>query len=112
MRGSSFCLVSLQLSIVQIMIDNCQELFGENDNIFCEDNQKSYDINLSSDTLNTSGKETLMIETIDDHNVKTSKANTKELNMSSAVPHEGGPTAGHNGTTSKYNVPEEKVLHD
>lgn len=92
MRGSSFCLVSLQLSIVQIMIDNCQELFGENDNIFCEDNQKSYDINLSSDTLNTSGKETLMIETIDDHNVKTSKANTKELNMSSAVPHEGGPT--------------------
>ncbi|XP_063138952.1 rho GTPase-activating protein 20-like isoform X3 [Rattus norvegicus] len=104
--------LSKKLSIIQIMIDNCQELFGENDNIFCEDNQKSYDINLSSDTLNTSGKATLMIETIDDHDVKTSKANTKELEMSSAVPHEGGPTAGHNGTTSKYNVPQEKILHD
>lgn len=92
MRGSCFCLVLLQLSIIQFMIDNCQELFGENDNIFCEDNQKSYDINLSSDTLNTSGKATLMIETIDDHDVKTSKAITKELEMSSAVPHEGGPT--------------------
>ncbi|XP_063138954.1 rho GTPase-activating protein 20-like isoform X4 [Rattus norvegicus] len=103
--------LSKKLSIIQIMIDNCQELFGENDNIFCEDNQKSYDINLSSDTLNTSGKATLMIETIDDHDVKTSKANTKELEMSSAVPHEGGPT-GHNGTTSKYNVPQEKILHD
>ncbi|XP_063138958.1 rho GTPase-activating protein 20-like isoform X3 [Rattus norvegicus] len=104
--------LSKKLSIIQFMIDNCQELFGENDNIFCEDNQKSYDINLSSDTLNTSGKATLMIETIDDHDVKTSKAITKELEMSSAVPHEGGPTAGHNGTTSKYNVPQEKILHD
>ena len=53
-RGSCFCLVLLQISLIQIMIDNYVDIFGDEDHIICDHNQKrSDDIKMS---VNTAGK--------------------------------------------------------
>jgi hypothetical protein len=48
----------LQMSIIQIMIDNYVDIFGKDDNIICNDNQKRSDDIKSS--ANTAGKSLIM----------------------------------------------------
>ena len=49
-----FFLVVLQISVIQIMIDNFVDIFGEDDHIICDNSQKrSDDIKT---TVNTAGK--------------------------------------------------------
>jgi hypothetical protein len=46
------------MSIIQIVIDNCGDIFGDNDHIICNDNQKrSDDIKT---LLNSAGKSPAM----------------------------------------------------
>ena len=53
-RGSCFCLLVLQISITQIMIDNYIDIFGDEDDMICDHNQKgSDDIKMS---VNPAGK--------------------------------------------------------
>lgn len=61
----------LQISLMQIMIDNYIQIF-ENDNKYCIHMDKSSDgLKTSADFINSSGKSTTMNEIIGGHNRKT-----------------------------------------
>lgn len=92
-RGYCFCLVILQIAIVKILLENCLEIFGDNDNIFYKDTKTIDTIMITSGSLNTVGKSSAMKEAIDDHREKIlSNDNAEELKISSASPQEEGPT--------------------
>ena len=59
--GYCFCLVMLQMSIIQIMIDNYVDIFGDEDHIICDHNQKSSDDKKMS--INTAGKSPVIKQT-------------------------------------------------
>lgn len=68
------------MSIIQIMIDNCEDIFGDYVHIIYTDNQKrSDDIKTS---LDSAGKSPVLNKDIDDHSGKTSNA-IEELKISS-----------------------------
>ena len=68
------------MSIIQVMIDSCGDIFGDGDHIICNDNQKrSDDIKTS---LNSAGKSPVLNKAIDGHSGKISNA-IKELKISS-----------------------------
>jgi hypothetical protein len=68
------------MSIIQIMIDNCEDIFGDDGRIICNDNKKrSDDIKTS---LNSAGKSPVLNKAIDGHSGKISNA-IKELKISS-----------------------------
>jgi hypothetical protein len=60
------------MSIIQIMIDNCEDIFGDYDHIIYTDNQKSSDDIKTS--LNSAGKSPVLNKAIDGHSGKTSNA--------------------------------------
>ena len=67
------------------MIDNCVDIFGDDDHNICDYSQKrSHDINT---LVNTAGKSPALRKAIDGHSVKTPNANTDELKISSAYIH-------------------------
>ena len=66
------------------MINNYIDIFGEDDHIICDHNQKRSDDIKSS--VNTASKSPVVKKAIDGHSGKTSNANTEELKILSAAP--------------------------
>lgn len=86
-----FCLVLLQMSIIQIMIDNYHQIFG-NDDIFNKHiDRRSEDLKTCADSINSSGKSPIMKEFLAGHNKKTCD-NGEKLKISSIPLQEEGPT--------------------
>lgn len=86
-----FCLVLLQMSIIQIMIDNYHQIFG-NYNIFYKHiDRRSEDLKTCADSINSSGKSPIMKEFLAGHNKKTCD-NGEKLKISSIALQEEGPT--------------------
>lgn len=92
--------VSRKMSIIQIMIDNYHQIFG-NDNIFNKHiDRRSEDLKTCADSINSSGKSPIMKEFLAGHNKKTCD-NGEKLKISSIALQEEGPT-GQNRTTTTY----------
>ena len=67
--GYCFCLVMLQMSIIQIMIDNYVDIFGDEDHIICDNNKKrSNDLKMSVNTADKSA--VIKKKAIDGHSGK------------------------------------------
>ena len=80
----------LQVSVIQIMIDNCVDIFGEDEHTMCDNSKKRSDDKKTS--VNTAGKYLLWKKTMDGHSEKTSIANTDKLKISSASSQAEVPT--------------------
>eukprot|EP00073_Rattus_norvegicus_P049865 XP_017452201.1 PREDICTED: uncharacterized protein LOC102556298 isoform X2 [Rattus norvegicus] len=91
--------VSRKMSIIQIMIDNYHQIFG-NDNIFykCID-RRSEDLKTCADSINSSGKSPIMKEFLAGH--KKTCNNGEKLKISFIPLQEEGPI-GQNRTTTTY----------
>ncbi|EDL82741.1 rCG41935 [Rattus norvegicus] len=86
------------MSIIQIMIDNYHQIFG-NDDIFNKHiDRRSEDLKTCADSKNSSGKSPITKEFLAGHNKKTCD-NGEKLKISSIALQEEGPT-GQNRTTT------------
>eukprot|EP00073_Rattus_norvegicus_P044573 XP_017446709.1 PREDICTED: uncharacterized protein LOC100910852 isoform X1 [Rattus norvegicus] len=92
--------VSRKMSVIQIMIDNYHEIFG-NDNIFCKGiDKRSGDLKMCTYSINSSGKSPITKEFLGGCNRKTCD-NRENFKISSIALREEGPI-GQNRTTTTY----------
>ena len=78
------------MSIIEIMIDNYVDIFGDEDHIICDNNKKrSNDLKMS---VNTAGKSAVIKKSHRWSQWETLNANTAELKISSTAPHAEVPT--------------------
>eukprot|EP00073_Rattus_norvegicus_P028859 XP_006248250.1 PREDICTED: rho GTPase-activating protein 20-like isoform X1 [Rattus norvegicus] len=80
-----------KMSLIQIMIDNYDQIFG-NDDIFSKHiDKRSEDLKTYKESINYSGKSPIMTKAIAGHNWKTNDIDEK-FNISYAALQEEGPT--------------------
>nr|AAU43630.1 GTPase activating protein testicular GAP1 [Rattus norvegicus] len=92
--------VSRKMSIIQIMIDNYSQIFG-NDSIFCKGiDKRPEDLKTCPDSINASGKSPIMNEFLGGRNRKTYD-NSENFKISSIALQEEGPT-GQDTKTATY----------
>ncbi|XP_032745176.1 rho GTPase-activating protein 20-like isoform X2 [Rattus rattus] len=85
-----------KMSLIQIMIDNYDQIFG-NDDIFSKHiDKRSEDLKTYKESINYSGKSPIMTKAIAGHNWKTNDIDEK-LNISYAALQEEGPTEKQKG---------------
>eukprot|EP00073_Rattus_norvegicus_P053377 XP_017455761.1 PREDICTED: uncharacterized protein LOC108348192 isoform X3 [Rattus norvegicus] len=97
-------LMYFKKSLIQIMIDNYDQIFG-NDDIFSKHIDKSSeDLKTYKESINYSGKSPIMTKAIAGHNWKTNDIDEK-FNISYAALQEEGPTEKQKGYIYLYTKP-------